>query len=169
MSGIPYDLDVIYVISLGLLVGLITIPLRDWVDKRLAVRGLKVHSFIWGWFAMLVSMLSVVPVLLTKGAKFEWRLVMAAYTEGLPVGAVAIVAYDLGIKPMRKFGGLLIRAISRWILTSVDRGGMYGGYGYGPGQMGGLGEDGLELGEEELEDVSCDPGRGGPGDIGAGQ
>lgn len=167
-----YDLDVIYVISLGFLVGLITIPLRDWADKRLSARGLKVHSFLWGWFAMLMSMVAVVPVLLTKGAKFEWRLLMAAYTEGLPVGAVAIVAYDLGIKPLRKFGGLLAKAISRWILTSTDRGGMYGGYGYGPGypgELGGLGEEGAGLGEEELEDVSCDPGRGDPADIGAGQ
>ncbi|MGE5594315.1 MAG: hypothetical protein ACM3X3_11650 [Betaproteobacteria bacterium] len=153
-----YDLDAVYVVSLGLLVGLVTIPVRDWTDKRLAARGLKVHSFIWGWVAMILSMAAVVPVLLTKGARLEWRLLMAAYTEGLPVGAVAIVAYDLAFKPVKRFGGLLAKAIARRILTSVDKtGGIYGGYGYGPGST--------SLGEEELEDVSCDPARGAPGDI----
>ena len=134
-----YQLDTVYVISLGILVGLIIVPARDWINGLLAARGRKVHSFVWGWFAMLVSMAAVVPILLAKGAAWDRRLIIAAYTEGLPVGAASIVAYDLGIKPLRKF---LTKAISRWILTSLDKGGMYGAYG---------GES-LGMGEEELED-----------------
>ncbi|MEW6638635.1 MAG: hypothetical protein AB1425_17675 [Actinomycetota bacterium] len=152
-----YELDTIYVVSLGLFVGIVTVPFRDWVERGLAARGVKLHSFLWGWVAMACAMLLTVPVLLAKGATPSWRLIMAAYTEGLPVGAVAIVAYDLGIKPAKRFGGLIAKAIGRWILSSMERGGMYGGYDYGPGPG--------DLGEEKLEDVSCDPPRGGLSDI----
>lgn len=151
-----YDLDAVYVVSLGILVGLITIPVRDWIDAKLATRGRKLHSFLWGWFAMFVSILSVVPVLLTKGATFNWRLLMEAYTEGLPVGAVAIVAYDLGIKPLKRFGRLLTRAIARWILSSMDKGGIYGVYN---NESGGLGE-------EELEDGPGSDSAPGDGTVG---
>lgn len=133
------QLDKIYVISLGLLVGLVTVPIRDVITKRLDAMELKIHSFFWGWFAMLCSMISVIPVLLAKGATLDWRLLSSAYTEGLPVGAVAIVAYDLGIKPLKKFGSLLIDAVTRWVLTSDER----GVYTYG-------------MAENELEDVSPD-------------
>ncbi|HHY47082.1 MAG TPA: hypothetical protein GX506_07280 [Firmicutes bacterium] len=139
-----YDLDTVYVLSLGLLVGIITVPFRDWAERRLAAWGVRLHSFLWGWVAMACGMLLTVPVLLAKGVTPGWRLIVAAYTEGLPVGAVAIVAYDLGIKPAKRFGRFIIKTIGKWILSSMERGGMYSAYGYGSGPDG--------LGEEELED-----------------
>lgn len=152
-----YELDTIYVVSLGLLVGLLIIPIRQQANIAAAKRGVRINSFVWGWAAMGLAMILVVPVLIAKGSTIGWRLLAAAYTEGLPVGAVAIVTYDLGLKPLKRFGGFLIDAIKKWVVSSMDKGGIYGVYGYDPGPGG--------LGEEELEDVSCDPARGGPSDI----
>lgn len=152
-----YELDTIYVVSLGLLVGLLIMPIRQQANIAAAKRGVSINSFVWGWAAMGLAMILVVPILIAKGARLEWRLLAAAYTEGLPVGAVAILAYDLGLKPLRRFGGFLVDAIKKWVVSSTDKGGIYGAYTYGLGPG--------SLGEEELEDVSCDPGRGGPGDI----
>jgi hypothetical protein len=134
------QLDRIYVVSLGLLVGLVTIPMRDLITKRLAARGAKIHSFLWGWFAMLFSMISVIPVLIARGATLDWGLLSYAYTEGLPVGAVAIVAYDLGIKPLKQFGSILVDTVTRWIITEEKGVRTYG------------------MAENELEDMSHSPG-----------
>lgn len=69
---------------------------------RPAIERRKIDTGVLPWVAILVACILVIPSLVWDGAEVNWRLIAGAFSEGTPIGILAIVLYDLGGKPLKK-------------------------------------------------------------------
>ncbi|NPV54661.1 MAG: hypothetical protein HPY71_14295 [Firmicutes bacterium] len=62
----------------------------------------KVDSSVLPWIAILTSCILVIPAMIWNGAELNWKLFAGAFSEGIPIGILTIILYDLGGKPLKK-------------------------------------------------------------------